>query len=106
MFSRSLAPILALAGLLDSGGAVAPKPEAPTESTAPVRREFAKDIAPILSSHCQPCHFAGGKVYDKMPFDKAETVHRLGDKLFTRIKDEKEQQTMREFLAQKRPDDR
>ncbi len=47
-----------------------------------------------------PCHFQGGKVYDKMPFDKAETVTKLGEKMFTRIKDEKEQRLIREFLAQ------
>ena len=47
-----------------------------------------------------PCHFQGGKVYDKMPFDKPETVIRLGEKMFTRIKDEKEVRLIREFLAQ------
>jgi hypothetical protein len=55
---------------------------------------------PIFQSRCQPCHFQGGKVYDKLPFDKAETIMKLGTKLFTRIKDEKEQQKIREFLEQ------
>src|SRR5438477_7994495 len=62
--------------------------------------DFATQIKPIFQARCQPCHFQGGKVYDKMPFDKAETITRLGTKLFTRIKDEKEQQKIREFLAQ------
>jgi len=35
-----------------------------------------------------------------MPFDKPETITRLGTRLFTRIKDEKEQRLIREFLAQ------
>ena len=52
---------------------------------------FETEIKPIFQARCQPCHFQGGKVYDKMPFDKAETITRLGTKLFTRIKDEKEQ---------------
>ena len=47
-----------------------------------------------------PCHFAGGKVYKKLPFDRAETVTNLGTKLFTRIKDENEQRLIREFLGQ------
>jgi hypothetical protein len=34
-----------------------------------------------------------------MPFDKPETITRLGTKLFTRIKDEKEQRLIRVFLA-------
>jgi len=37
---------------------------------------------------------------DKMPFDKPETVTRLGEKMFTRIKDEKEQRLIREYLAE------
>ncbi|HEY0347127.1 MAG TPA: hypothetical protein VGC60_03130 [Pyrinomonadaceae bacterium] len=61
---------------------------------------FDTEIKPIFQARCQPCHFQGGKVYDKMPFDKAETIIRLGTKLFTRIKDEKERRLIREFLDQ------
>jgi len=38
-------------------------------------------------------------MYEKMPFDKAATIHTLGEKMFTRIKDEKEQTLLRAFLA-------
>jgi len=69
-------------------------------STNAAKPDFEKEIKPILQSHCLPCHFQGGKVYDKMPFDKPETISKLGTKLFTRIKDEKEQRVIREFLAQ------
>lgn len=62
--------------------------------------DFETDIKPIFQAKCQPCHFQGGQVYDKMPFDKPETITRLGTKLFTRIKDEKEQRLIREFLDQ------
>jgi hypothetical protein len=62
--------------------------------------DFDSEIKPIFQARCQPCHFQGGKVYDKLPFDKAETITKLGTKLFTRIKDEKEQQKIREFLEQ------
>lgn len=61
--------------------------------------DFATEIKPILQSRCQPCHFQGGKVYDRLPFDRPETIKKLGEKLFTRIKDEKEQRLIREFLA-------
>lgn len=60
---------------------------------------FTAEIKPIFQARCQPCHFPGGKVYDRMPFDKPETITRLGTKLFTRIKDEKEQRLIRVFLA-------
>ncbi len=37
-------------------------------------------------------------MYDKLPFDKAETITKLGAKLFTRIKDEKERRVIQNFL--------
>lgn len=72
----------------------------PLLSVIPTKPDFDKEIKPILQSRCMPCHFQGGKVYDKMPFDKPETVTRLGEKMFTRIKDEKEVRLIRDFLAQ------
>jgi hypothetical protein len=81
-----------------SGPAVAHPPTgAPDKET---RVDFFTQIKPILSARCQPCHFNGGKVYDKMPFDRPETIKRLGTRLFTRIKDEHEQELIRAFLAQ------
>src|SRR5436190_2266030 len=67
-------------------------------SGAIAKPDFDTDIKPIFQTRCQPCHFQGGQVYDKMPFDKPETITRLGTKLFTRIKDEKERTLIREFL--------
>lgn len=64
--------------------------------------DFDAEIKPIFQARCQPCHFRGGKVYEKLPFDKPETVTKLGTKLFTRIKDEKEQRLIQEFLADSR----
>ena len=69
-------------------------------ATRSPKPNFETEIKPIFQAKCQPCHFQGGKVYDQMPFDKAETITRLGTKLFTRIKDEKEQRLIREFLEQ------
>ena len=85
-----------------------PASDAPAPTPAPVTVSshashavsFPAEIQPILENRCQPCHFAGGKMYERLPFDKAETIVGLGDKLFTRIKDENEQRTIREFLAQ------
>src|SRR5436189_3183521 len=73
---------------------------APLSAAKSPRPNFETEIKPIFQAKCQPCHFQGGKVYDKMPFDKPETIKRLGTKLFTRIKDEKEQRLIREFLDQ------
>jgi hypothetical protein len=72
-------------------------PASPISNTR--KPDFTTEIKPIFQARCQPCHFPGGKVYDRLPFDKPETITRLGTKLFTRIKDEKEQRLIRDFLA-------
>lgn len=48
---------------------------------------FTEDIAPVLKAKCTPCHFKGGKVFDKLPFDDYETVKARGLRLNTRLKD-------------------
>jgi len=69
-------------------------------STTSARVDFESQIQPMLKSKCQPCHFSGGKMYDKLPFDRPQTIKTLGTKLFTRIQDENERKLIREFLAQ------
>lgn len=64
------------------------------------RVDFATQVEPILKSRCQGCHFPGGKMYDKLPFDRPETIKHLGSKLFTRISDENDRKVIREFLSQ------
>ena len=39
-------------------------------------------------------------MYERRPFDRPQTITSLGTKLFTRLKDESDQQVIREFLAQ------
>ena len=89
----SLAAVLILATCL-----LATSPAAQPSKAQPV--DFQTQIRPILEKRCQPCHFTGGKMYGKMPFDRPQTIHTLGDKMFTRIKDPKEQALLRTFLAQ------
>ena len=72
-----------------------------TEAPAPKSADFARDVRPILERRCQPCHFEGGKMYERLPFDRPETISKLGEKLFTRIKAPDEQKVIRAFLAQR-----
>jgi hypothetical protein len=78
----------------------ASRTDSPQKATAPARVDFPTQIKPMLEARCQPCHFSGGKVYAKMPFDRPETIKTLGTKLFTRIKDENERRLISDFLAQ------
>jgi hypothetical protein len=71
---------------------------APTDSARQI--DFATELKPIFQARCTPCHFTGGGQYQRLPFDRAETIVKLGPKLFTRIKDEHERQLISEFLTQ------
>ena len=66
---------------------------------APKPADFEHDVRPILERRCQPCHFEGGKMYERLPFDRPETVQKLGERLFTRIMKQDEQAVIRAFLA-------
>jgi hypothetical protein len=73
---------------------------APAAAAAAQRVDFDSQIRPVLEARCQPCHFPGGTMYERLPFDRAETIHHLGEKLFGQIEDEGEQALLRSFLAQ------
>jgi hypothetical protein len=100
-----------IAGLLllvESGDAAKPagmtnatKPaKVSTSSAAKARVDFDTQVQPIFKSKCMPCHFSGGQMYDRLPFDKPETIRKLGVKVFTRIKEENERRLIEDFLTQ------
>ena len=70
-------------------------------ATAPKARvDFDTQVKPILQSKCMPCHFSGGQMYDRLPFDKPETIRKLGTKMLTRIKEQDERRLIEDFLTQ------
>lgn len=75
-------------------------PETAPSSLQSSHVDFDSQVKPILQTRCTPCHFPGGVMHAKLPFDQAQTIRDLGDKLFTRLKDEQEQALLRSFLAQ------
>jgi hypothetical protein len=90
--------------LVESGSVAKPARKAenitPVSSTAKARVDFETQLKPLFQSKCMPCHFSGGKVYDRLPFDKPETIRKLGTRLFTRIKEENDRRLIEDFLAQ------
>jgi hypothetical protein len=91
--------------LVESGGPVksARMPVVASPATAPANKarvDFETQLKPIFESKCMPCHFSGGKVYDRLPFDNPTTIRKLGTRLFTRIKDENDRRLIEDFLAQ------
>jgi len=94
--------------LVEFGGAAKPAPtvvlgspaSAAVASAPKARVDFDAQVKPILQSKCMPCHFSGGKMYDRLPFDKPATIKKLGARLFTRIKEENDRRLIEDFLTQ------
>ena len=61
---------------------------------------FKTQIQPILQKNCSPCHFHGGKMFGKMPFDKSETIisHEAG--VLKRFKIQSEIDLVKQFIPQ------
>ena len=94
--------------LVESGGVGKPvatmstvaRAEVATSSAPKAPVDFDTQIKPIFKSKCMPCHFEGGQMYDRLPFDRPETIKKLGHRLFTRIKEKDDQQLIEAFLSQ------
>ena len=90
----------------DSSPVAAQPPPAPTPAVSPspaaqpARIDFETQIRPLLQEKCSPCHFPGGRMYERMPFDREETIRTLGSSLETRLKDPVDIDLLRTFLAQ------
>jgi hypothetical protein len=63
---------------------------------------FTTQILPILVNHCTPCHFTGGKMHDRLPFDKDTTIVGHEEGVLQRIKDEKENALIKQFIQQQK----
>jgi hypothetical protein len=62
--------------------------------------EFEKQVKPIFIKNCSPCHFTGGKMYEKLPFDKDTTILNHYEAILKRIKNEEENTTLKNFVLQ------
>ena len=60
---------------------------------------FTSQIQPILVKNCSPCHFTGGKMYERMPFDKDTTIINHEAAILKRIKGE-ENPLIKSFIEQ------
>jgi len=59
---------------------------------------FTTSIAPLLKANCTPCHFSGGTVFEKYPFELYETAFTLRTKLGTRLKEPDQQALLARWL--------
>lgn len=61
--------------------------------------DFASQVQPILVKNCSPCHFAGGKMYERMPFDMDTTIINHEKGILKRIKGD-ENAVIKIFIGQ------
>ena len=90
------APAAATASSIAPAAPAAP-PATPAHSD---RIDFNTHILPVLQEKCSPCHFAGGRMYDRLPFDQEGTILLLGTNLFTRLREPLDQELIRAYLEQ------
>jgi N-acetylated-alpha-linked acidic dipeptidase len=74
----------------------------PPAADTPVKaaRDFQKDVLPILEARCNPCHFPGGVMHGRLPFEVEGTSRVLGTRLFTRLRDPDDEAVIRAWLEQ------
>lgn len=72
----------------------------PINKTDPIAIGFDKEIKPIFIKNCSPCHFTGGKMYEKLPFDKDTTIINHSAAILKRIKNKEENTLLSNFISQ------
>jgi hypothetical protein len=58
----------------------------PAPAPAPAQDLFATSVRPMLEARCSPCHFPGGKMYERLSFDRAETLASRREGALKRLK--------------------
>lgn len=61
--------------------------------------DFISLVQPILLKKCSPCHFTGGKMYERMPFDQDSTIINHEEGVLKRFKSE-ENLLIKNFIQQ------
>ncbi len=86
-----------------ASGAIAPEASRDGAVAPQTARDavFAATVRPILVSHCAPCHEPGGKMYERLPFDRAETIASHSEGVLKRIKVPDERAAIEKWLAAK-----
>ena len=75
-----------------------------TREPAPPAKEdaFASSVRPVLARNCAPCHEPGGKMYAKLPFDRADTIATHGPAVLRRLKGP-DREAVEKWLAAQAP---
>jgi len=84
--------------------AVTPKPAPVNEvpaapaSKTPSAEAFEATVRPMLARACTPCHVPGGKMYERLPFDRPDVVRSKQDSILKRLKAPEDRQALEDWL--------
>jgi hypothetical protein len=73
-------------------------PAAPTTASEAI--SFETSVKPLLARTCTPCHVPGGRMYERMPFDRPETLLSHKDGVLRRLKNPDDHQLMERWFAE------
>jgi hypothetical protein len=59
---------------------------------------FNAAVLPVLKKNCSPCHFTGGKMYARMPFDQPATIINHSTGALKRFKVREELAIVKNFI--------
>jgi len=79
-----------------SAPAAAPPPPAPAREAV----SFDASVKPLLARTCTPCHVPGGRMYERMPFDRPETILSHKEGILRRMKAPDDRQLLERWLEQ------
>jgi hypothetical protein len=83
----------------EATAAVSPPAAMVAAVSAPASGEvFEQRIRPLLARTCTPCHVPGGKMYERLPFDKPDVVRSNQDSILKRLKIPEDRQTLLDWL--------
>jgi hypothetical protein len=79
---------------------IAPDTDTKSEQVIKDTVHFSSQIQPVLVKNCSPCHFTGGKMYERLPFDKDTTIINHSAAILKRIKNKEENALLSNFINQ------
>ena len=62
--------------------------------------DYQKTLEPLFRKNCSPCHFPGGKMYERMPFDQDSTIIHHQGGIMKRISKADERKLINDYIEQ------
>ena len=92
--------LIVLAAWLTLGKKTSALPQVKTIQVLKDSISFATQVQPIFVKRCSPCHFPGGKMYARLPFDKDTTIINHSEGILRRIKTGDDNLILKSFIEQ------